>query len=214
MKNIINLFVVLCLILSFTSVYAAEIVLPDGRKLNIDNLSRNEINEAISTSIKSMPKSTGVIDIVNEVNPNNLEAWSKLITGTIKTVCQDLSITVNDFVKTPVAMGISALIIYKVAGKDLLDNALDIIIMVPLWFIMTGIILLLSWYFYSSKTYYNKIYFDEKGKKVKEGLIKETRFKWEEPAKRDEFPAKLALAIVLIVCQILGTLLTILIVLT
>jgi len=214
MKILITCLIVLSMILVYIPAYAETITLPNGQELNIDDLSDYEITQAINTAKKSIKASASALGIIKGANPQELEAWAKLITGTIKTICEDLSITVNDFVKTPVGIGVAALITYKVMGKDILENALDLIIMIPLWFFMTGIILFLGWYFYSTKTYYNKIYFDDKGKQVKEGLVKETRFPWaKEECKKGEVSSQTILAIVLIASQVAGTVLTLLIVL-
>ncbi|HUU88360.1 MAG TPA: hypothetical protein VMX17_11500 [Candidatus Glassbacteria bacterium] len=217
MKTLVTCLFILSMLLVYVPSYAETITLPNGQELNIDELSDYEITQAISTAKKSLKASDSAksaFGMIKGSNPQELEAWAKLITGTIKTVCQDLSITVNDFVKTPVGIGIATLIIYKVMGKDILENALDLVIMVPLWFLMTGIILFLGWYCYSTKTYYNKIYFDDKGKKIKEGLIKKSRFPWvEKDCKKGEMPAKGVFAIVLITLQIFGTIFTLLIIL-
>ena len=191
LKRIILILMVLGMVICFSSAYAGTIVLPDGQELNIDNLNESEVIQAIKTAQKSLKaKSSSVAEIVKGVNPNDLQAWSKLITSTIKSICEDLSITVNDFVKTPVGIGVAAIIMYQVAGKELLDNAHDIVIMVPLWFLLTGIILFLGWYCFSGKTYYNKIYYNDKGKKVKEGYERQSRFPWKPYCGNDWSPAQ------------------------
>jgi len=211
-KRILTSLIVIGLFISFTGFsYADEVTLPNGQVLNTDKLNDTDILNAIKLAKKSMDGSQSVTDIVKDVNPENLEAWSKLITGTIKNVCNDLNVTVNDFVKTPVGIGVAALIAYKIAGKDLLDNALDIIIMVPLWFLTTGIILYLGWYFFSNITVYDKIYFDDKGKKVKEEVKRISRYSW-EPKNRDD-DSKSFFAGVLIAIEIVITILSLLIIL-
>lgn len=156
------------IIFGFVSLSYAEqwVTLPNGQKINVENLTTQEIYDAIKIGQKSVPKES-VGDFVKGINPNDLDSWRQLITGTIKDVCNDLSITVNEFVKTPVGLGIAALIVYKVAGKDILENALDIIILIPFWFIMTGVILYLGWYFYHCKTIYEY-------KDIGEGKIEKT----------------------------------------
>lgn len=215
MKALIGTIIILLMIVSVSPSYAEQITLPDGTKLTTDTLTDTEVIQAIKTARKSMDakaSTESVIGIVQGVNPQDLEAWAKLITGTIKTICNDLSITVNDFVKTPVGIGAAVLIVYKVMGKDLLENALDIIIMIPLWFILTGIILFLGWYFFSAKTVYERIYYDEKGKKIKEGGHQVSRFPWAK-ADKSEVPNSVIFAIVLIVAEVFGTALTLMIVL-
>jgi len=213
-KTIILIELCLIALLYFSApVYAETLTLPNGQELNIDNLTDYEITQAIETARKSMSAkkaSESVMNIVQGVDPTELEAWSKLISGTIKTVCEDLSITVNDFVKTPVGIGVAALIAYRVAGEELLDNALDIVIMVPLWFMMTGIILFLGWYFFSGITVYDY----DNGKKLKHSARRVSRFPWKNhPESSNDMAPKTFFAGILIACQIVGTVLTLMIVL-
>jgi len=215
-KRILTTLIVIVLFICFSnSSYGEDLTLPNGQVLNIDKLNDAEISQAIKTARKSMEgqkSAKSVLNMVKGVDPTELEAWSKLISGTIKTVCNDLSITVNDFVKTPVGIGIAALIAYRVAGAEILDNALDIIIMVPLWFLMTSIILFLGWYFFSGKTVYEKIGKTTEGKTFKEGVKRVSRYPWEKVDKHDTSP-KIIFACVLIAAEILGTFLTLCIVL-
>lgn len=182
------------------------VTLPNGQKINVENLSTQEIYDAIKIGQKSVPKES-VGEFVKGINPNDLDAWRQLITGTIKDVCNDLSITVNEFVKTPVGLGIAALIVYKVAGKDILDNALDILIIVPLWFILTGIILYIAWYFYHCKTLYEYRDIGD-GKIEKTNPKRVTAYAWEEDSEN-----KSNLACTLIIAQIFITIVGVIIVL-
>lgn len=215
MKTKIFLIITLTIFIFVGNLFADAITLPDGRKLNIDNLSSNEINQAIETSrksLKSQNENSTIIDIVKNTKPIDLQAWSKVISDTIKNVCTDLNITVNEFVKTPVGMGISFLIVYKVIGKDLLDNAMDVIIMIPLWFIMTGINLFLGWYFFSIKTVYD-ITYNEKGKKIKQNPKRIERYPWKPPAIKNDMSTKSLFAFFLVGIELVGTGLTLMIIL-
>ena len=209
MKRII--FIVLVCIMCFSvNAMAESITLPNGQTLNIDNLNDTEIAQAISTARKSMQAEEAagtVMDIVKGVNPTELEAWGKLISGTIKTICDDLSITVNDFVKTPVGMGIAASVVYKIAGKDFLDAAWDVVIVVPLWFLLMGIYLFLGWYFFANKTFYKEISYNEKGKKIKKDGYRSTRYNWESSSRKE------SMAYFLIIASIITTVVSLLIVL-
>ena len=174
MRITIIMFMLLTLVFSAaTSTFAGDqqvITLPNGSTLDITNLSDEEVKKAISLARKSITppeEIVSVVDKVKDMDPNKLDAWRKLLTGTIKDICNDLNIAVNDFVKTPVGLGIAALITYKVAGKDLLENALDIIIMVPFWCFVTGVSLFFGWYFFSMKTVYIIEYDKDTGKVVK-----------------------------------------------
>ena len=217
MKKIF-LIIFMCVMCFSMNVYAEILVLPDGQKLNIDNLNNTEILQAIATAKKSMKgkaAAKSVFNVVKGVDPTDLEVWSKLISGTIKTVCEDLSITVNEFVKTPVGIGVAALIAYRVAGDELISEALDIIIMIPLWFILTGFNLFLGWYFFSAKTVYRKISYDEKGKEIKEDAYQVNRYPWNTPppSRSNDVPNQHVFGCILAFVQILGTVFTLALVL-
>lgn len=185
-KTLIICAVVFLLMFSYCIDAKAQMMtLPNGQEIDTSKLSDQEILDAVRIAKKSMPDPTanGVMDMVKGVDPNSLDAWRKLITGTIKDVCNDLSITVNEFVKTPVGLGIAALIVYKVAGKDLLENALDIVILIPFWLIVTGINLYIGWYFYHCKTVYE--YRDlGNGKIEKTNPKRVTAYAWKEGSDR------------------------------
>jgi len=197
------------------SAYAESITLPNGQELNITNLTDTEISQAIKTARKSMEGSTtdSVMQVVKGVDPKDLDAWGRLISGTIKTICNDLNVTVNEFVKTPVGLGVAGLIFYRVAGKDLMENALDLLIMVPLWFIMTGIVLFLGWYFFSAKTIWD-ITENEKGKIVKSNARRVKRYPWVEPTSNNDVPTQIIFGVILMILQVLGTIVTLMIVLS
>lgn len=207
-----NFFIILLMSLLMISVVSAqEITLPNGQTLNIDNLSETEITQAINTAKKSMEaqkQSESILGVVKDVDPNNLQAWSKAISGTIKTICDDLSITVNEFVKTPVGMGVAFLVAYKLAGKELLDNALAIVVLVPLWFFMTGLVLFIAWYFLSVKTVWD-IDYNSEGKKVKTNPKRVSRYPWKPvDSSSNDLAPRTCLVLFLIGMQILGTFIT------
>ena len=156
------------------------IYLPNGQTLDVRNLTDEEIQKAVMLATKAMdiPKTDKVIDVVKGINPDELDQWRKVVTGTVKDICNDLSITVNDFVKTPVGFGIGLIVFYKYMGKDLFENALDILIVVPLWFILTGMILYIGWYFYHCKTVYEYKTVGDKTEKVNPKRV--TAYAWEE----------------------------------
>jgi len=178
---LIILFIGIALFCSLSVSHAQQMMtLPNGQELDVTNLNNQEILDAIKIAKKSIPdpKST-VAEMVRGVNPSDLNEWRMLITGTIKDVCNDLSITVNEFVKTPVGLGIAALIVYKVAGKDIMENAFDVIFAIPLWFTITFINFILILYFFKPVTIYNRII-------EKDGKIIERR----DPERQTRYPFK------------------------
>jgi hypothetical protein len=210
MKKLISVLVII-MILTFSIPVSAGnyMTLPNGQAIDVSNLTDNEILQAVKLAKKSagIEGTDTVKQLIQGVNPKDLAEWRVLITGTIKDVCNDLSITVNEFVTTPVGAGIAALIVYKIAGKDVLSNAFQVVIMIPLWFVWTCMVFFLGWYFFANKNFYQKISYNDKGKKIKEGLIRAPRYNWESTTSKVEF------AYFLIVSEIITTILTIAIVL-
>lgn len=155
---------------------AQTMTLPNGQELDVSNLNNQEILDAIKIARKAMPDNQSVSEMVKGVKPSDLNEWRQLITGTIKDVCNDLSITVNDFVKTPVGLGIAALIVYKVAGKEIMENTFDVIFAIPLWLTITFINLLLLLYFFKPVTVYGKITETSDKKIIRENPERSTRY--------------------------------------
>ena len=137
---------------------------PNGTQIELDALTEGERNAMIKYMdkiAKAKEASPELPDGVKEAlgstltNPTKLDQWRKMITGTIKDICTDLNVGVNEFIKTPVGMMTAGILIYKFAGKDLLENALDIIIITPGWFLLMGLWLFFLRYFYGSKMVYD-----------------------------------------------------------
>jgi len=179
--KIINWFALLVMILIFflitpVLVKAADITvkLPDGQEIPVGSLTSMErkdllnIMDKINKAKNDSTITTGeVISFAN--NPEKIDAWRKVITGTIKDVCNDLNVTVNDFIKTPVGMGVAGLIIYKVIGKDFLRTFVDVILVIPAWFICMTILLFLRHKYFGVKVIYRKKVktgVDNKGKPI------------------------------------------------
>ena len=164
MKIITSITIILITIIGgiFTTLSAEEgISVKLGDKLiPLAALSTNEQNVMIKylkkIDAEEVKKNSVTNSIMNNIptTTEGLNEWRKLITGTIKDVCTDLNITVNEFVKTPVGMGIAGLIIYKMAGKDFLLKSIDIILIIPIWLFIIGITIMVSWYMLSYKTVY------------------------------------------------------------
>jgi hypothetical protein len=156
--------------------WAVTVNMPDGSTVDLSTLNDNEratmikyidkINKAKS-DMPSIPEDVKTALGDTLTNPTKLDQWRKMITGTIKDVCNDLNVTVNEFIKTPVGMMVAGVLIYRFAGKDVLENTMDIVIMLPLWAICMIIWLFFFRYFFGSKLVYNITETTpEKGKKV------------------------------------------------
>jgi len=206
MKIITSITIILITIIGgiFTTLSAEEgISVKLGDKLiPLAALSTNEQNVMIKylkkIDAEEVKKNSVTNSIMNNIptTTEGLNEWRKLITGTIKDVCTDLNITVNEFVKTPVGMGIAGLIIYKMAGKDFLLKSIDIILIIPIWLFIIGITIMVSWYMLSYKTVY----------KIKDENIKipirVERYKWNSKDARCLFGC------IMVVVDIITTIIT------
>ena len=167
---------------AFPATQSMKITMPDGSTVPLDGLDTHEIrqmselaekvakNKAQAAAAASENASWVATDMI--ANPEKLDIWRKLITGTIKDVCTDLNVTVNDFIKTPVGTITAALIIYKVAGKELLERIFRVVFITSFWSIMMGIL------FYLRKKYFSVITIYEKKKEIYDEVAKKftTRF--------------------------------------
>lgn len=85
----------------------------------LEGLSNNARSEIIKKRLKELKAGKGILEGASNLDPENIEAWSKAISNGIRIVCTDLSIGVNDFIKTDVGKITMFLLIYQVLGKDL-----------------------------------------------------------------------------------------------
>jgi hypothetical protein len=89
--------------------------------IDIEKLSINARNE-----ILNLNKSDD-----ENFNVTKAEQWAsfgKNFASALKETCQVLNVEVNAFVKTPVGMVASGLIVYKVIGKDLIKMVVTILV--------------------------------------------------------------------------------------
>ncbi len=212
MKSIITaIFVCLITIIALSNTVKADeglsISLPSGQSISLEGLNNTERASMLKYVEKINNNTNKTKNIIGSLptDVEELDKWRKLITNTIKDVCTDLNITVNDFVKTPVGMGVSGLIVYKIAGKDLLSKIISITLIIPVWISITLLILVVSWYMLSSKKiHYGKTETEnDKGKKVitYKDTVMEKRYDWNSDEARCSFgivmiAAELALTIV------------------
>ena len=100
-----------------------------------DEFVRNKLREFKTTST------------LTNMDPEKAEKWAKIISTTIRTISQDLAVSVNDFVKTDVGKITMALIVYKVIGDDIRHIVFGILG----WF-ATSLILVISFrHFHGSR---------------------------------------------------------------
>jgi len=122
-------FVLLCvsLLLVVSPVLSETKVEIDLEKL--DDFSRNKVLNALKETEKEgssiLPK-----------NPEEIREWGRLgkdIGQAIGATAKELSIQVNDFIKTPAGVLTVGIILWKVVGNELFD----IVFGIPIWFLLT-----------------------------------------------------------------------------
>jgi hypothetical protein len=180
---------VLILILCVSVSFAAS-----SQTVNLDNLSaqekalyfelqkKSQLNPS-STTAESVAK--GIQDLKG-IDLNSLTQWRIFITDTIKDICRDLNVSVNEFIKTPAGAGIAGLIIYKVAGKDILftvvSKVFDILFIIPFWIFMMIII------FYFWRKYFTPVLVYEKIIEEKDETGKITSVIKKKPYRKTSYP--------------------------
>jgi len=162
MRNliVISLTVIMVLIAGFSFAQTGTLNLKD-----LEGLSSATRNEFVKNKLKEF-KSTSAL---SNLDPEKAEKWAKIISTTIRTISQDLAVSVNDFVKTDVGKVTMFLIVYKVIGDDIRHIVLGMLG----WF-MTSLILIISFrHFHGSKKFKIK---DDKGNVTDIKYV--PKFKW------------------------------------
>jgi hypothetical protein len=191
-------------LLSFSMAQAEEpgatITLPGGVEIPLDGLTGPEkqkmmtfMDKVAKTQLEKSKLATEASKVMAEVisDPVKLDSWRKLITGTIKDICEDLNVSVNEFIKTPAGAGVAALIIYKIAGKEVLSAVADVFLIIPFWFIMMGVLFYLQKKYLGSIVMYKQVWTprDEKhkAKEVKESPERVLAYPWASKEARATF---------------------------
>ena len=104
---------------------------------DLDDFTRNAVMKKMKEKETS---GKGLMESVKDVDPNAIQVWADVVTKTIKTICRDLSIEANEFIKTPVGMIVAGTIVYKVVGKDVFQAIKGIVFGIIGW-VMTMLIL-------------------------------------------------------------------------
>ncbi len=197
---------------SFAGTQGMKLTLPDGSVVPVDGLNADEIksmtdmmNKVIKVKAKAPETAEKVSQMATDMlsNPERLDAWRKTITGTIKDICNDLNVSVNDFIKTPVGNGVVVYLAYNLIGKDVLAVTARVLFLVPFWCIIICILFYLQRKYLSVTTVYDK----------KEEIVTEngkTKTLYSHPEREITFPwgsndARIAFACVLFGVGIIST---------
>jgi hypothetical protein len=214
-KRIIGACMIVLLTVSF------GFAVPPKVTVDIDKLTPQEkallfeLEKKGNAPVDQAAEITKNIASMKSIDTETINNWRQLITGTIKDVCNDLNVTVNDFIKTPAGMGVSALIIYKFVGKDLIAGTkeialkiYDILFLFPFTLMMFGMLFYLYKKMFTQQVVYKEIKeYEEKGKIIVAKSRPENKNKYE--FKSDESKTMM---IVFMVGSFVFTVITILIV--
>jgi hypothetical protein len=96
--------------------------------------SRDAVLNVVASS-----QDTNIIQKVMS-NPGQLTSFAKELGGAVAEVCKALNVGVNDFVKTPVGILTTGIILYKVVGRDIIHYTIG-----SLFFLITLTLWLFSW---------------------------------------------------------------------
>lgn len=141
---------------------------------DLDDVTRNAVMKRMK---EKETTGKGLVESVKDVDPNAVQVWADVVTKTIKTICRDLSIEANEFIKTPVGMIVAGTIVYKVVGKDALQAIKGIVFGIIGW-VMTMLILyfIARKFIIPRKLKRTKVWNDED-----KGKITETEYYFEIP---------------------------------
>lgn len=168
MKNlmIVSLTVIMVLTAGFSFAQGNK-----GRYLDLkdlEGLSNSAKAEVVERGIDKFKGGSAGSTLAN-IDPDKAEKWAKIISTTIKTISQDLAVSVNEFVKTDVGKITMALIVYKVIGDDIRHIVFGILG----WFVTAFILVMSFRHFHGSQRVELK---DKDGNTTEIKYV--PRFKW------------------------------------
>lgn len=192
MKSFINALLIMVFALTFMcgSVYAQTEkkndtqVTVDLKDLGSD--ARNAVLRDIEKKEKEVAKQ--IIPDITKVDPATIKTWDESISGIIKTICGELNVSVNDFIKTDAGKITVFMVAYKMIGQDV-----RAIIFATLWIIIVLPLLLLSF-----RTFHMPYKVKTKDKEGHMSIEFISRYRW-----KDE-EAKCISAVVHFVCIVVA----------
>ena len=163
MKNLIVVSLIVIMMLTAGLSFAQTSRTLDLRDL--EGLSSSAKQEFVNKKIREFKATSTLANI----DPEKAEKWAKIISTTIKTISQDLAVSVNDFVKTDVGKITMALIVYKVIGDDIRHIVFGILG----WFVTSFILVISFRHFHGSR----KVELKDKDGNITE-VKYVSKFKW------------------------------------
>lgn len=142
---------------------------------DLDDITRNKILDMMNDKKEeAAKKATEIIPVISKVDPATIKSWAESISGVIKTVCGELNVSVNDFIKTDAGKITVFLVAYKMIGDDV-----RAIIFSTLWALIVIPLLVLS-----LRTFHIPTKLKTKDKDGKETITYAIKYKWTSGACR------------------------------
>lgn len=86
---------------------------------DLDDVTRIKILDMMNDKKEeAAKKATEIIPVISKVDPATIKSWAESISGVIKTICGELNVSVNDFIKTDAGKITIFLVAYKMIGDD------------------------------------------------------------------------------------------------
>lgn len=138
MKTAILILVTILSIIFSNSIYASTSYNVDLEVLqNMDATSRSKYIDGL---VKQYVEKKSGVDLP-KVSSDEAKEWASIISGAIKTICTDLSVGVNEFLKTDAGKITTFLIAYKVIGQDIRN----IVLGTSAWVVITLLLFSIFW---------------------------------------------------------------------
>lgn len=99
---------------------------------DLDDITRNNVINMLNDKKKD---ASSMIPDLTKVDPATIKSWAESISGVIKTICGELNVSVNDFIKTDAGKITLFLVAYKMVGEDvkaIIFSTLWALIVLPL----------------------------------------------------------------------------------
>lgn len=210
MKNKIIILVVLVAVLLGAKAAGAVSVIVNGNQVDISALSseqqaqmidyvnRIDIAQKETKKLADVAKSETAVSAVKKAmsDPENISKWIDTIVLAVKKVCTELSVSANEFIKTPVGLIVVLSIIYNVGGSEIIEYFLDIVVTVPIWIVIMSCLFYMQRKYFSERVVYKNIV--EEGHKIVKTSPYMVKYTWESDDAKTTMVTILTMAALLI----------------
>lgn len=138
---------------------------------NILDLANEEKDKAAALALEAAKVAPKISEKVKSMDPEQLDAYVKVISGAIKTMCKDLGVAVNEFITSPAGMIIAGTVLYNYGGDELLDKMVggtfDFIAGTLAWIVFMSVILFIQRKYFAPPKEISVEYHENGKKKLK-----------------------------------------------